>query len=140
MKIMEFNSYIEALTASVNVRKKARSAWDKGVYEYVGDMLKDLNGVEWIQPSDVPARLLNGAKSWKQYSYGGCALVNDCDIAERLCNAFTLKKVRGGERNPNERETWLDVQARALSQAAGKIVWAAYNVTRTESAYYVKAK
>lgn len=27
---------------------------------------------------------MNGAKSWAQYSYGGCSLVYDGDIAERL--------------------------------------------------------
>lgn len=36
-----------------------------------------------------------------------------------------LKKTREGERRPNSREEWLDVQARALTQAA-RVVRMAY--------------
>lgn len=60
---------------------------------------------------------LNGAVSWEEYSYGGCALICDSDIAEMLCTPSQLKKVKGGERMPNRCENWLDVQARALHQA-----------------------
>lgn len=37
-----------------------------------------------------------------------------------------LRRVKGGSRNPNSRESWLDVQARALWQAAEVIrrAWA----------------
>ena len=66
--------------------------------------------------------LLNGADNWNQYSYGGCSLIYDGDIAERLCNPSELKKTRNGERNPNSRETWLDVQARALGKASYLII------------------
>ena len=68
-----------------------------------------------------------GASDWQQYSEGGCALVYDADIAERLCSKSELKRVRGGERQPNARETWLDCQARALGQAAS-LVRRAYRV------------
>jgi hypothetical protein len=66
----------------------------------------------------LKAQLLNGARDWQQYSDGGCTLVYDADIAERLCPPSELKKCRGGDWAPNRRETWLDVQARALNQAA----------------------
>lgn len=62
--------------------------------------------------------LLNGAGDWSQYSWGGCALIYDQEIAKALCNPTELKKTRNGERRPNSREEWLDVQARALGQAA----------------------
>ena len=62
--------------------------------------------------------MLNGAASWAQYSDGGCALIYNGDIARRLCTASELKRTRDGQRNPNANETWIDVQARALSQAA----------------------
>lgn len=46
----------------------------------------------------------------------------DGDIAERLCTPSELRKTRGGELNPNCRESWLDVQARALYRAACVVV------------------
>ena len=67
-------------------------------------------------------QMLNGAKDWSQYSWGGSAWIYDSDIAERLCSPSELKKTRNGERRPNSREEWLDVQARALSQAANMIM------------------
>lgn len=71
-------------------------------------------------PDDAEVTLptaLHGAKNWKHYSFGGCALVGNWEIAERLCTPSELKKTHNGERRPNSREEWLDVQARALCQA-----------------------
>lgn len=81
----------------------------------------------YIDADDLQARkivekaLLNGADDWNAYSWGGCALCYDGDIAERLCSPSELKKTRNGERRPNSREEWLDVQARALYQAARRV-------------------
>jgi len=69
--------------------------------------------------------LLNGARDWSEYSYGGSSLIYDGDIAERLATPSEIKKctrVDGSLRNPNSSETWLDVQTRALRQAASKIL------------------
>ena len=50
---------------------------------------------------------------------GGCGPeADDADIAERLCAPSELKRKKGGDLQPSSRETWLDCQARALSQAA----------------------
>ncbi len=111
-----------------NLESRAdRSAWDRGVTVYarelLADVVKSIEGGYNIAPQTRAAferAAMNGAASWSQYSYGGCALFYDCDIAERLCTPSELRKKRGGERNPNGRETWLDVQARALYQAAGR--------------------
>lgn len=65
--------------------------------------------------------LLNGAVSWKEWAYGGYGLVYDCAIAERLCTPSELHKKRGGELEPNLHESWLDVEARAVGQAASAI-------------------
>lgn len=92
-----------------------KSAWTKGVELYAEELRESL------AENNLPAtmeNMLNGAKDWKQYSWGGASLVYNSDIAERLCSPSELKRVRGGERNPNSREDWLDVQARALYQAA----------------------
>ena len=110
----------ELLNAIENM--KARSAWGRGVKEYAYELVEGLE-VEEI-PADsqeLKSLLLNGADTWKQYSYGGSSLICDFDIAERLCTPSELKRVKGGERRPNSREEWLDVQARALLQAANRI-------------------
>ena len=74
--------------------------------------------IEGVEDGFAQVTLLNGAENWRAYSYGGCALIYDADIAERLCAPSEYAKKRQGERAPNSRETWLDVQARALGQAA----------------------
>lgn len=108
---------------------KARSAWARGVREYALDLVENLNQYGDIDPTDLISRklvesyLLNGAADWTQYSGGGCALICNRDIARRLCTASELKITRDGQREPNASETWLDVQARALFQAA----WLAEN-------------
>lgn len=108
----------------------ARSAWKRGVKVYAHELLEGLEEAitdGYFDREDLEAHnmvkkaLLNGADSWDQYSWGGCSLIYDSDIAERLCNPSELKKTRGGERRPNSREEWLDVQARALYQASRMI-------------------
>lgn len=97
---------------------KNRSAWDRGVNAYALDLLADLADNSPI----TKETLLNGADNWNQYSWGGCSLIYNTDIAERVCTPSELKKCKDGEYRPNSREEWLDVQARALSQAATLIL------------------
>jgi hypothetical protein len=94
---------------------KPRSAWGRGVQSYALELVESAENE--LTPENVKAELLNGAQDWKQYSFGGCADIYDADIAERLCTPSELKRKRGGDLQPNSRETWLDVQARALFQA-----------------------
>lgn len=120
---------IEKLYQSIESEKQ-RSAWDKGVTQYALEMVEQLgeqiNGgyfeeLDLTESKKVRAALLNGAADWSQYSWGGCSLIYDSDIAERLCSPSELKKTRNGERRPNSREEWLDTQARALFQAANRV-------------------
>lgn len=113
---------------------KPRSAWNKGVQTYAFELLEDLKQAindgyfsvsDLEDPKALEAQLLNGARDWSQYSWGGSSFIYDADIAERLCTPSELKKTRGGERRPNGQEEWLDVQARALRQAARHIIRAA---------------
>ena len=119
---------IEKLYQSIESEKQ-RSAWDKGVTKYALELVEQLgeqiNGgyfdeLDLTESRKVRAALLNGAADWSQYSWGGCSLIYDGDIAERLCCSSELKKTRNGERRPNSRVEWLDVQARALFQAANR--------------------
>lgn len=100
--------------------RKFRSAWGRGVAQYALELLHDLadNGEEEYTGSPYDHRaLLNGASCWQEYSEGGCALIYNRDIAERLCNPSELRRTDFGKRNPNSRENWIDCQARALFQA-----------------------
>ena len=96
---------------------KARSAWAKGVKLYALNLVEKSyqNATDIVKVN--MAVYLNGAETWKEYSYGGCALIYDYDIAERLCTPSELKKTDFGRKQPNGSVTWLDVQARALKQA-----------------------
>ena len=97
---------------------KPRSAWENGVILYALEMLEGTENHEVIySKKELKKVILDGAQDWKEYSYAGCALVYNADIAARLCNRTELKKTQGGKRQPNRYENWLDVQARALSQA-----------------------
>lgn len=113
---------------------RTRSAWQRGVIAYALELLDSVAGraaYEGHGPEDVAQIrqwMLDGARDWSEYSYGGCALVYDGDIAERLCTPSELRKTRYGARNPNRIETWLDVQARALYQAARVVVAACKEV------------
>lgn len=117
----------------------ARSAWDKGVKLYALELIDQLeeaidNGYffedDLTAPRVLSRGLLNGAEDWSHYSWGGCSLIYDSQIAWRLCTPSGFVRTRDGERRTNSREEWLDVQARALSQAARWIV----NAARAEAA------
>lgn len=107
--------------------RKDRSAWSKGVTVYALELLEEYReraayeGREAADRAEFKAWLLNGADSWESYSYGGSSLIYNGDIAERLCCPSEYKRTREGERRPNSREEWLDVQARALYQAACRL-------------------
>lgn len=116
----------ERMTKELEARKD-RSAWDKGVTLYAFELVEELEELakyEGRNPepgAECKLWMLNGAQDWNQYSWGGCSLIYDSDIAERLCTPSELKKTRNGERRPNSREEWLDTQARALYQAANRV-------------------
>lgn len=87
---------------------KVRSAWDKGVKTYAIELLDDAASNRECECfaclQELKDAILNGASDWVQYSEGGCSLIYNTDIAERLCT-------------PYSRENWIQCQARALFQA-----------------------
>lgn len=116
----ELQSYIE------NLKIKHPSKWTEAVKDDAADLVG--NYIEW-NGEDAPFKaenvkdLLNGAQDWKQYSEGGLGLIYDTDIAMHYSTPAELKKLgfkegNGIIKNPNAKETWLDVQARALFQAS----------------------
>lgn len=101
----------------------SRSAWDQGVKEYALELIEEMNETAEFYGSPADKKdLLNGADNWSEYSWGGCSLIYNADIAERLCTPSELKKTNHGERKPNKGEEWLDTQARALFQAEQMIM------------------
>ena len=77
-----------------------RSAWDKGVKDYALELLEELE--EFPTLEELEEKLLNGADNWEMYSWGGCSLIYDEDIAKALCTHSELKKTRNGQRKPNK--------------------------------------
>ena len=113
------------MLAAVAAHKAGRSAWSRGVKTYAFELVEGLDTSADLANEELLRKaLLNGAGDWQQYSEGGCALVYNADIAERLCSPSELKRCKGGERQPNARETWLECQSRAL--------WQAHKVIETE--------
>ena len=102
-------------------RIKVRGAWNHGVKTYAIELLDDASSnrecEDFSNLQELKEVILNGAKDWAQYSEGGCALVYNQDIAERLCSPSELKRTKNGTNNPNSRENWVQCQARALFQA-----------------------
>lgn len=100
------------------------SAWVRGVGEYASDFCDRLYcargywNIELLDESELDRFLLDGASDWSEYSWGGNSLICDSDIAERLCCPSWLESTDHGRLQPNEREHWLDVQARALFVAS----------------------
>lgn len=119
-------SIYDKITAALEARKD-RSAWGRGVNAYALELVEEIKeraAYEGRNPEpgkECREWMLNGAHDWAQYSWGGCSLIYNGDIAERLCTPSELKKTRSGERRPNSQEDWLDVQARALYQACNRL-------------------
>lgn len=136
----EVEQQISALATIENIQNtvsetKTRSAWGRGVKAYASELLEELaEAVEggWINADDLSNRhlfekaMLNGARTWSEYSEGGSALIYDGDIARRLCAPWELRKTDGGRKDPNPSESWIDVQSRALFQAADLILRVAF--------------
>lgn len=129
-------------------QKPARSRWDRAVIEDAEEMISEAIDNLRDNPEEAPrdltaltAELLNvsistlqswgrdddngGIKDLYQYahesSWGGSHLCYNYDIARHYCTPSELKRTRDGQRRPNAREDWLDVQARAIYQALSKI-------------------
>ena len=105
----EKRDLLELLTASREriEREPQRSAWNKGVNLYaleLVDYLEELAEGDYLHAEDLADRktrkkaMLNGAQDWEEFSWGGCSLIYNGDIAERLCTPSELKKTRNGDR------------------------------------------
>ena len=108
---------------------KTRSAWDRGVLGYALEIV-DEHGDGDIQSVDD---VLNYRRDKHESLYSvakwqsevGCFEIYDEDIAQRLCTPSELRRCThkdGRLRDmANARESWLDVQTRAVFQAYNRI-------------------
>lgn len=103
---------------------KTRSCWGRGVKGFALNLLRSyIDNCEYCDNNGRPIpelnekTLLNGADDWNEYCYGGGALIYDGDIAKNLCTPSELKRTDNGNKAPNDREGWQEVQARAYFQA-----------------------
>lgn len=125
-KTIDYAALADTIRAELNARHD-RSAWEKAVTLYALDLLEDVQeGADNMERlpldgAELEQWALNGASCWEQYSNGGCSICYNADIAARVCTPSELKRKHGGAYEPNSRETWLDVQARALYQACNRI-------------------
>lgn len=93
---------------------KPISAWKKGLKVFA---LKIVESAEkYITIDNIKDVILNGAESYHEASMGGNFLIYNEDIAKRFCSQSELKRTKNGEKEPNARESWLDLQARAAFQ------------------------
>lgn len=126
---------IEELKEKVNAEKTPRSKWEKAVRGYALEMLDNIE--DTTRPADslnlgelvnhcgyMPVKIgMFSEYAWyaaKETSEGGCFLIYTRDIAENLATPSELKRCTrkdGSLRDPNQRETWLDCQTRAVFQA-----------------------
>ena len=123
---MKNNEVLNTIKANIE-NASERSAWKRGVKIYALELWERMeelieNGYYTIEDlfsaKQLNKMLLNGAPNWNEYSWGGCSLIYDGEIAERLCAPYELKRTKHGQLRPNRSEEWLDTQERALRQAA----------------------
>lgn len=133
----DYTTLADTIRAELNARHD-RSAWGKAVTLYALDLLDDVQeGADNMERlpldgAELERWALNGPSCWEQYSNGGCSLCYNADIAARVCTPSELKRKHGGAYEPNSRETWLNVQARALNQACNRI----RKICRANGLYY----
>lgn len=128
MKKINTHELYLAILEDCNERPE-RSTWGRGVQVYAEEIAHTLaDRTHEVEPTRAAIEhiALNGARDWYQYSWGGCSLVYDEDIAKLLCPPAEFKRKRNGALPPNSSEEWLDVQARALSQALRRVICKAW--------------
>lgn len=112
---------------------KSRSAWGRAVNEYACELAERIeDGEEFKDIKSFAKALLNGASDWHEYSEGGCSLIRDYEIAERLCTPSEFKKKKYGELPPYRGMSWIDLQGRALC-AASYVVKSHLKIKKHES-------
>lgn len=118
--ILNSPKYLSDMRAYISETERKRGQWNKAT-AYYADFLLDsyIEICKWCadQNAAIPALsldlVLNGASGWHQYSYGGCALVYNGDIAKVVFTPAQFAEWEQGRKVTAE--PLLDIQARALA-------------------------
>lgn len=117
--LLNYNNIIRTLEGW---KQHTSTKLDKAILDDAIDLLDNLKETSYQinTMKDVRKSLLNGARDWNQYSYGGCALIYDGDIADHYLsedkkNDFKFK--RGPEKGCLNGIKLLDFQATCLREA-----------------------
>lgn len=118
--ILNSPKYLSDLHAYISDIERKGGHWDKATAYYAYFLLdRYIEICRWHadQNEAIPAlsllTVLNGALGWNQYSYHGCALVDDRDIAKLVLTPAQFAKWEQGRKVTAE--PLLDIQARALA-------------------------
>jgi hypothetical protein len=117
----------EEMIEEIKAKTKA-TTWDRAVTAYAVELIENVAeyakalGHDPVNGDECIKWMLNGVKTWKEYSYYGNSLIYNKDIAKRVCVPYEYERTKQGELAPNKTENWLDVQARALAQACNGVV------------------
>ena len=112
---IDIKAYIEYARRAMP-RYSTRSKYDRAKNEDCLAFLDELDALKNATirtAQDLERKLLCGASCWSQYSYGGCALVYNGDIAEHY--------LPPSKRNRVKSEDLLDLQAQALREACQRL-------------------
>lgn len=118
--ILTSHQYLSDLRTYISDTERKRGQWNKAT-AYYADFLLDSYIEICKRYADrneaIPALsldiVLSGASGWRQYSYGGLALVCDVDIAKVVFTPAQFAKWEQGRKVTAE--SLLDIQARALA-------------------------
>lgn len=118
--ILTSHQYLSDLRTYISDTERKRGQWNKAT-AYYADLLLDsyIEICKWYADRNevIPALsldiVLSGTSGWRQYSYGGCALVYDGDIAKVVFTPAQFAKWEQGRKVTAE--PLLDIQARALA-------------------------
>ena len=132
------------IIADIDRLKLRKSAWNKGLKAYMHDFIEDLDMAKLQacqSKADFEKLLLNGAKNWHEYSWGGASLCYNEDILQRLSPAWACKKFANSSAVYGVE--LLDIQKRALYQAFLKLydiifVYSNFD-TQTRKKYFLPA-
>ena len=122
-----------ALLEQLKSEKPARSAWGRGVQAAAVEIVESVDYIDELPASYKPFEraLLGGARDWSQYSWGGCSLCYNVEIAERYMTPSGLKRYMAPGHEASEGfggEQLLDMQARALRAACRRAYRAAASI------------
>ena len=122
-----------ALLEQLKSEKPARSAWGRGVQAAAVEIVESVDYIDELPASYKPFEraLLGGARDWSQYSWGGCSLCCNVEIAERYMTPSGLKRYMAPGHEASEGfggEQLLDMQARALRAACRRAYRAAASI------------